>query len=52
MSPLIMLLPDRCIFPDRVALFDLRFATDRAAIVEATNALRCSAGLFYTSYRR
>jgi len=52
MSLPIMLLQDRCIVPNDIALSDHRFATDRAAVVEATNALRYSAGLFCTFYWR
>jgi 1-pyrroline-5-carboxylate dehydrogenase len=41
-----MPLPGRCSSPSVSAFVDFRFATDRAAVVEATNALRYSAGLF------
>jgi Aldehyde dehydrogenase family len=45
-SPLNMLLRGRCLSPRTSAFVDVRFATERAAVVEATNALRYSAGLF------
>lgn len=45
-SRLNMPLLGRCSSPSVFAFVDVRFATDRAAVVEATNALRYSAGLF------